>query len=332
MKRFLIPEQGNFYKANLHCHTNISDGAMSPEEIKRIYKEQGYHAVCYTDHEVLIGHKDLCDDGFIALHGYEVAIKQDESRHTSYHMPVYHFNMIAEDQNNLIMPRCYKNNPSMPGKSREFLKTYKPYDENDTIDHTEYSIDWLNQYLPAVKEKGFLITYNHPQWSIQSEKDYIGLRGLHAVEAINGGCIYQGDCTTYHFEQMQRNGMDVVVAAGDDTHTVNEAFRCWTMIKAEKLTYDALIKAYKNGDCYVSTGPEIKALYMEDGKLHIETTPDVLVILRGEGRYSGVRKSDGEAVFDYYPDSLGAYFRFEVKDNSGRVAFTGAYKTADIEK
>ena len=38
MKRFLLPESGTFYKANLHCHTNLSDGHLTPEEIKRIYK------------------------------------------------------------------------------------------------------------------------------------------------------------------------------------------------------------------------------------------------------------------------------------------------------
>ena len=34
MKKYLLPESGNFYKANLHCHTKVSDGAMTPEEVK----------------------------------------------------------------------------------------------------------------------------------------------------------------------------------------------------------------------------------------------------------------------------------------------------------
>ena len=331
MKKHLIPNTGNFYKTNLHCHTSISDGKMTPEEIKKIYKEQGYSAVCYTDHEVLIGHKELCDEEFIALHGYEVAIKQDESNHTGYHMPVYHFNMIAEKQDNLIMPRCYKSNPSMPGNSKEWLEKYKPYDERDTIDKIEYSVEWLSEYLTAVKEKGFLITYNHPGWSMQSEKDYIGLKGLHAVEAINGGCICLGDCTAYVLEQMTRNGMNVTVAAGDDTHSTGDCFKAWTMIKAEELSYDALIGAYKSGNCYVTCGPEIYALYIEDGQIHVEASCGSTVILRGSGRYLRVRNCDCEAVFDYSPKDLGDYFRFEVKDSSGRVAFTGTYKTADLE-
>ena len=128
MKKYLLPENGTFYKTNLHCHTNISDGKLSPLEVKERYKSLGYSAVCYTDHEVLIGHTDLCDDSFIALHGYEVAIKKDIQHHTAYFMPVYHFNMIAKDQNNLRMPRCFKNNPSMPGDSRRWFDEHAVYD------------------------------------------------------------------------------------------------------------------------------------------------------------------------------------------------------------
>ena len=34
MKKYLLPETGQFYKANLHCHTTVSDGRMTPEEVK----------------------------------------------------------------------------------------------------------------------------------------------------------------------------------------------------------------------------------------------------------------------------------------------------------
>ena len=34
MKRWLLPEEGSFYKANLHCHSTYSDGQLTPEELK----------------------------------------------------------------------------------------------------------------------------------------------------------------------------------------------------------------------------------------------------------------------------------------------------------
>ena len=39
MKKYLINPNQKQYKANLHCHTNFSDGYFSPEEIKRLYME-----------------------------------------------------------------------------------------------------------------------------------------------------------------------------------------------------------------------------------------------------------------------------------------------------
>ena len=39
MKKYLLPNGNKFYKANLHVHTTVSDGAMTPEEIKKIYME-----------------------------------------------------------------------------------------------------------------------------------------------------------------------------------------------------------------------------------------------------------------------------------------------------
>ena len=37
MKKYLLPEVGKFYKANLHMHTIISDGRMTLEETKKEY-------------------------------------------------------------------------------------------------------------------------------------------------------------------------------------------------------------------------------------------------------------------------------------------------------
>ncbi len=334
MKIELIPESGKFYKANLHCHTNISDGHQSPEEVKEFYKANGYSAVCYTDHEVLIPHKDLCDDEFIALHGYEVAIKKDIYHGTGTFIPAYHFNIIAESQDQLRMTRFYKTNRSMPGNAREWAEKYAVYDENDLTEESIYDKEWISEYLTAVKNAGFLITYNHPQWSLQNAYDYVGLRGLHAVEVINGGCIALNDNTALHYETMLRSGMDVVAIGGDDNHGLGERGRAWTMIKAPELTYDALIAAYKKGDCYASEGPEIHSLYIEDGELVIKCSPAQTVTVLSEGRglehkYSP-EKDLTEVRFKYRPNVYGRFFRIEVKDEFGKKAFSRGYKTAEI--
>ena len=335
MRIELIPESGKFYKVNLHCHTNISDGNQSPEEVKEHFKLLGYSAVCYTDHEVLIPHKELCDDEFIALHGYEVAIKKDIYHGTGIFMPVYHFNLIAESQDTLMMPRFYKTNRSMPGNAREWAEKHGVYDENDLTEETIYDKEWISDYLCAVRDAGFLITYNHPQWSLQNYSDYFGLRGLHAIETINGGCIPLNDNTAMHFENMLRAGLDVIPIGGDDNHRKGECGLGWTMIKAEELSYDALIAAYKKGDCYASEGPEIHSLYIEDGEVVVKCSPAYSVTLFSEGRGMVRKISDDstltEARFAYRPETYGRYFRFEVRDAAGKKAFSRAYKPEEVK-
>ena len=334
----LIPEAGKFYKANLHCHTTISDGKQTPEQVKEFFKSRGYSAVCDTDHEVLVGHEDLCDDEFIALHGYEVAIKKDEGGHTGLFMPVYHFNIIAKTQSQRYMPRFYRDNPSCAGDSRRWIHEVGVYDKegDDYIDHTEYDVNWINDYLAGVRDGGYLITYNHPMWSMQSALDYAGLKNIHAIEAINGGCIVLNDNTSLHYETLLRQGLRIVPVGGDDNHAETHCALGWTMIKAPELTYEALTDAYEKGYCYASEGPEILSLVIKDGKIIVKTSEAAAITLFADSRYVRTKRSRTEtyteAEFEYVPEKFGKYFRFEVRDAAGYRAFSNAYYTDEIEK
>ncbi len=47
MKKYLLPHEGNFYKANLHSHSTISDGNKTPEELKKIYEKGIFNNCIY---------------------------------------------------------------------------------------------------------------------------------------------------------------------------------------------------------------------------------------------------------------------------------------------
>jgi len=93
MKKVLLSkEKGNFYKANLHCHSTYSDGVLSPSEIKELYKSMGYSIVAFTDHNVLMPHDELKDDDFLPLNGYEMDFSEDlfsKKVDTSYNVYYY---------------------------------------------------------------------------------------------------------------------------------------------------------------------------------------------------------------------------------------------------
>ena len=74
MRKHLLPENGTFYKANLHCHSTVSDGRWTPEEIKKKYAEKGYSIVAYKDYHIFYPHNELCDESFVALNGVEFGV------------------------------------------------------------------------------------------------------------------------------------------------------------------------------------------------------------------------------------------------------------------
>jgi hypothetical protein len=45
-------------RGNLHTHTTLSDGTLTPEEVARRYREAGYDFLAFTDHRCLIGEGD----------------------------------------------------------------------------------------------------------------------------------------------------------------------------------------------------------------------------------------------------------------------------------
>ena len=102
MKKYLIPETGQFYKANLHCHTTISDGSMTPEQVKQHYLCHGYSIIAFTDHCVLIPHPELKDDHFLPLNGFETEIiaPGEEKTPRKKHC---HLCFVALDENNVTM-------------------------------------------------------------------------------------------------------------------------------------------------------------------------------------------------------------------------------------
>lgn len=62
--------EGNWYKGNIHLHTTNSDGALTPEETCKVYREAGYDFVVLTDHWKITPVPAVPPD-FLALSGVE---------------------------------------------------------------------------------------------------------------------------------------------------------------------------------------------------------------------------------------------------------------------
>lgn len=325
MRKYLIQENGNFYKANLHCHTNVSDGTLSPEDTKKMYMEHGYSIIAFTDHDFFHTHNDLTDDNFLALNGYEMAIHDikemdicpNPSEKLCFgYIKCCHFNMIA---------------------SRNDMSE-QPVGPSPSLD---YNVSAIKNMMKKGKDAGFFVVYNHPTWNSESYPEYMGYDYMDAIEMINYDCIASGfdERNPRVYDDMLKGGKKIGCIAADDNHNPPKGFfGGYTMIKADSLDYNTVMNALYNKNYYCSeSGPAIKELYIEDGRVHIEFENArecfVTTAFRQWIEDRCVYSEDGTLThhsFEMNPNDL--YFRFTVVGKDGKCSYTNAYFYEDILK
>ena len=334
MKKYLLPETGNFYKANLHCHSTVSDGKWTPAQIKENYMEQGYSIVAYTDHDVLIPHPELTDDKFLALNGCEFEV--DEMGIWGKDRKNCHFCAISLDVDNITQP-CWHREKYQFSNAVNYRDKVK-FDDSESDWEREYSSEYISKMMQNCVEKGFFVTYNHPTWSMEGCKDYMGYNGMHAMEICNYGCVVVGydEHNSKEYDEMLRGGKRIYCVATDDNHNGRaDSFGGFTMIKAEQLEYRTITKALEDGNFYASEGSIINELWYENGKVHISFEPAREAFITKGVRKSQISKTENgelitEAVFDMEDDDI--YFRITVVGEDGKRAYTNAYFMDEILK
>ena len=340
MKRYLLPETGKFFKANLHCHSNLSDGQLSPEEIKKIYMDKGYSIVAYTDHDILLPHPELKEENFLPLNGIELEVNEKDDDTPYKFIKSSHMCMIALEEDNLNAP-CWHRSKYRFGnapKSEHLVKF------DDTLPDYErsYTHECISDMMKTGREKGFFVTYNHPTWSLENYGDYMGYNNMHAMEIVNGACVAAGfdEYNSHAYDDMLRGGKRIYCIAADDNHNhgtlgtrAYDSFHGFVMIKAEKLEYRTITKALEEGNFYASQGPEIRALWLEDGRIHIECSDaDRILLNTGIRRTEIAYAEEGKPLnaADFAVEKDDGYVRITVIDAHGDHADTNAYFTDEI--
>ncbi len=341
MKKYLISNEGNFYKANLHCHTTMSDGNLTPAEIKELYLSLGYSVVAFTDHDVFIPHNDLTDDNFVALNGFEMEFADYYDCYLNAKpwdfVKQSHFCFIALDDKMDIQPFYHRTKYTIGNtEARKLVK----FNENEPDFERWFTPNCINYVVKAAREKNFFVTYNHPTWSLEDYRDYSCYKGMNAFEIMNGDtALGYLDYNPAVYDDILRGGQKLFIIAGDDNHNRNPlpshfgSGVCYTMIKAKELTYKAITDSMLKGDFYASQGPEIKELYIEDDKLYIKCSEAYKINVTYQACKAQVKYSeDGtpltEACFDL--SKVHGYFRVTVTDSESRHACTNAYFPEDL--
>lgn len=360
MKCALLPETSNdgfrYFKVNLHCHSVISDGHKTVEQLKEDYKAHGYSAVAFTDHEIFLPHNDLTDDEFVALNGFEIAVSgvPDEYRLKR----TCHICLVADDPEK-VTDVCYHRSKYVWGNAKAY-RDIAVHNDNEPDYERSYDPGCINDIMRRGKEAGFFVTYNHPAWALESYPQYTAYTEADAMEIVNYGCLAAGydDDNGHAYEDMLRTGQNLFCIASDDNHNAkpdsdvkSDSYGGCTMVAAKELSYAGIMEAlhagrfYARGGSHICEAPEILSLTFED------EVPDE----NGEPQsYVTIRTSPARAIW-YMPHARGCrselaprgehvtearfkvtagekWFRLVVIDDNGYKAYTNAYFPAEITK
>ncbi len=331
-KKHLFPQVDHFYKANLHTHSIISDGKLTPKEVKEAYKTLGYQILCLTDHNTTANHSDMNEPDFLMLTGVEINVNAPDK--SAVGGQTYHLNLIAKKPDNTW-------SPSKVFRSFPAAAEYEDKMQCEEMD-LQCNPDSINAMIAKANEKGFLVMYNHPTWSCQSYPDYAPLKGLWGVEVRNTECCLLGhDENNFRvYRDLLMLGNKVYPLGTDDMHRHRALGQSWIMVGAAELSYSSVIDALENGNFYMSCGPEITSLSVEGNVLKVTCSDAQRVNLATHGRLADVVHAEGESLREatfqldkllkVYGTDPEAFLYITVTAPDGAYAITRPYYLKDL--
>ena len=309
MNKILLKINKKPFKANLHCHTTVSDGKWTPGQVKERYMAKGYSVVAFTDHFVLQNHSYLNEDNFLALNACELEVKQKQPEQPNEKIKLYHFNLYSLNPDADLTP------PQM------------------NMDY--YDIDAINRYISERTEEGFLVCYNHPFWSLQTYEDYSALKGCFAIEIYNHGCEITDGFYGYNpqvYDEMLRLQNKIYCLSTDDNHNFKpvdspdcDSFGGFVMINSENLTYSDIMNSLKNGDFYSSQGPELYEISLNGNKLTVKCSDVKLIVVYTDGRKCYIAKGENLTGAEFTLKGNEKYIRVMCRDKEHKDANSNAY-------
>jgi hypothetical protein len=284
---------GRFFKGNIHTHSNLTDGAWSPEAVCRAYREAGYDFLAITDHFLPKYNFPIVDTvpfrtaSFTTILGAEV------------HAPA-----------------------TALGEVWHILAVGLPADFAQTA-AGETGAALAQRCLDA----GAFVALPHPGWYALSTADAATIPGAHAVEIYNHTSQVRTDRGdgAYLVDQLLADGRRINLCATDDAHFhCADAFGGYVMIKAEANEPDALVASLKAGAFYSSQGPVIEDVRFSEDQVEITCSPasSIMALGRGSRATQIVEPGTTRATLPLAQLKPGGFARMVVADADGRRAWT----------
>jgi len=294
-------ESNKMLKGGLHCHTTRSDGRVSPEEVMKMHKENGYDFLAITDHrrynyidfapelgltiipgmEFDNGGSIPCKNGFRCFH--TVCIGPAKEDGNGYEQDVLLDSAVAPNQ-----------------------EAYQPY-------------------LDDIHAKKNMTIYCHPEWSSTPARYFEKLQGNFAMEIWNSGCAIVDDMDTdaAYWDELLGQDIRIFGVATDDGHAADQHCKGWVMVNAEN-NVNSILNALEKGAFYSSCGPEFFDMYVDDGKLIINCSPVQKIRLHSDCHPTRIlQNADGSPLTHGEFNTAGyGYVRVTIIDEENKYAWT----------
>lgn len=209
---------GRYLKAQLHAHTNRSDGRLAPDAVADLYRNRGYAFLVITDHDRVTPVEGLNGGGLLVLPGVEETVPRP-TRLIGPHLGV------------LLVERPGR------GSAQERIAAASSAGGVVAINHPSW---------PSVLGIG--------GWPLSR---MTRLSGYSLVEVRNPHSDPDADTARWAAAVAARGpGAPVGPVAVDDLHRRDHLDRGWVMAKVPDRSEQALRSALLAGALYASTGPD----------------------------------------------------------------------------
>jgi hypothetical protein len=294
-----------WFRGNTHAHSLNSDGDSTPEDVVRWYREQKYHFLFLTDHNIVTPVEGLnavfsMPDRFLVIQGEEVTDRGADK-------PV-HLNMLGGE--GVVPPQG--------GKS---------------------VAEALRRNVAAIAAARGVISINHPNfgWAM-SAADLAGGQGAHLIEIHNGHFMVNNaggggqPGAEALWDSMLSAGIRIFGVASDDVHQLKQPWakasarpgQGWVVVRAPRLTAEAILSALAAGDFYASTGVELSDVQATPQRLTVNVKEQDFAkyTIQFIGRGGRVLKEAVASPAQYDITGGEGYLRAKVLDSNGLVAWT----------
>ncbi|MGO4870407.1 MAG: CehA/McbA family metallohydrolase [Roseiarcus sp.] len=294
---------GRFWRGNLHTHSTLSDGALTPEAVIEAYKGAGYDFVQLSEH-------------FLDRFGWPIA---DTRRWRS------------NDFTTLIGGELHAMGTKV-GELWHILAAGLPLDFP-----APGPAESGPELAARARAAGAFVAIAHPAWSQLTAEDGRALEAAHAVEIYNHGCAVENDRGDgfYLLDRLVNEGRRLTAIAVDDAHFrhgEHDAFGGFVEVKAESLDPEALLAALKAGHFYSSQGPRLHDVSVSREEVAVGCSPVHSVsLLTGTSRaLAKIGRHVTGAAFDltkierqaWTDPGAEKWFRIVAIDAAGRRAWT----------